>query len=131
MDAPDVAMTEASIGACASTIMLLLAYRKLSDNSHDFKSEQIKFTDILSFCVCFSIFLIAVSKMQNIFYPYGLSETLLHTRLSDVYVSATNANIEILSPVASILASFRGFDTLGETFVILCTAMGVLLIMSL
>jgi multicomponent Na+:H+ antiporter subunit B len=50
--------------------------------------------------------------------------------LTKYYIENTKNDIGIPSIVAAILASYRGFDTLGETSVILIAGIAVILILA-
>ena len=50
-----------------------------------------------------------------------------NTHLSPEFVELTESEIVIPNVVSAILADFRGYDTLGETFVIFTAGLAVLL----
>ena len=58
----------------------------------------------------------------------GLLENPIHKGVSDYYIRNTESEIGIPAFVAAILASYRGFDTLGETCVILIAGLGACII---
>lgn len=122
MDAPDVAMTEAALGSCLSTCVLLNFIRKLPAG---FSSKNIFFSGTLSVLFALVLFWLALDLP-----PYGEPLSPLQTHVSKYYIDNTGAEIGIPSFVAAILASYRGYDTLGETSVILIAGIAVLFIMS-
>jgi multicomponent Na+:H+ antiporter subunit B len=125
MDAPDVSMTETALGACLSTCVLLNVVKIVGDDIGD--SSKIK--TILSGILC--IIFIATLSWASLDLPeFGFNDSPLQTHLTEYYVKNTKHEIAIPSMVAAILASYRGYDTLGETAVILIAGLGVLLIMS-
>jgi multicomponent Na+:H+ antiporter subunit B len=122
MDAPDVAMTEVALGACLSTCVLLNFIKPLPEK---FKNTKALFSVIL----CFIFVMIMLWLMTDL--PlYGDIEAPLHRAASQYYIDNTKKEIGIPSTVAAVLASYRGYDTLGETSVILIAGIGVLLILS-
>ncbi len=124
MDAPDVAMTEVALGACFSTCVLLNVAQTCGEDS--IKASKGKKTAALLICAIFAaVILYACLEFAS----YGDDSTALHQHLSNHYIKNTKKDIAIPSIVAAILASYRGFDTLGETAVILIAGIGVMLIL--
>ncbi|MGI4753552.1 MAG: DUF4040 domain-containing protein [Janthinobacterium lividum] len=125
MDAPDVAMTEAALGACLSTCVYLNLLRKLPSNL-----KIIQRTRIIPASLICLLFIATLIYMGLELPDYGDEHALLHTHLTKYYVENTSKDIGIPSFVAAILASYRGYDTLGETSVILIAGISVLLVFS-
>lgn len=125
MDAPDVAMTEAALGACLSTCVYLNLLRKLPSNL-----KIIQKTRIISTSLICLLFVVTLTYMGLELPDYGDEHALLHTHLTKYYIENTSKDIGIPSFVAAILASYRGYDTLGETSVILIAGISVLLVFS-
>ncbi|XVN41235.1 MAG: DUF4040 domain-containing protein [Rickettsia endosymbiont of Argas persicus] len=125
MDAPDVAMTEVALGACLSTCVYLNLLRKLPS-----ELQIIQKTRIISTSFICLLFMATLTYMGLELPNYGDEHALLHTHLTSYYIENTAKDIGIPSFVAAILASYRGFDTLGETSVILIAGISVLLILS-
>jgi multicomponent Na+:H+ antiporter subunit B len=61
---------------------------------------------------------------------FGNEDSAVLTHVSKYYVDNTSNDIGIPSIVAAILAGYRGYDTLGETTVILIAGIAVLVILS-
>ncbi len=126
MDAPDVAMTEVALGACLSTCVLLNLVKICGDNTGKSASKpRLIFAIIL--CVIFLSLLIYASFDLPL---YGDPQSPVQSYLTKYYVEYTNRDIGIPSMVAAILASYRGYDTLGETTVILVAGLAVVLILA-
>ncbi len=125
LDAPDVAMTEAAIGVCLSTVMLLTILPKVGGHIPTTSRNKIV-SAIISSLLLYCLF-IAGSD----FYEYGSFEAPIQQHeITRHYIENTGKEIGINSIVAAILASYRGFDTLGETLVIFTAAIIVSLILS-
>ncbi|AAU03739.1 DUF4040 domain-containing protein [Rickettsia typhi] len=125
MDAPDVAMTEAALGACLSTCVYLNLLRKLPANL-----KNIKITNIIPSSVICILFVVTLTYLGLELPSYGDNNTPIHMYSSKYYVENTSRDIGIPSFVAAILASYRGYDTLCETSVILIAGIAVLLVFS-
>lgn len=125
MDAPDVAMTEAALGACLSTCVYLNLLCKLPRDLKNIQRTKI----IQSSLVCL-LFIVTLTYMGLNLPSYGDENAPLQTHLTKYYIENTGTDIGIPSFVAAILASYRGYDTLGETSVILIAGISVLLVLS-
>ncbi len=125
LDAPDVAMTETALGAALSSCVMLNLIKIFGE-----KAKQAKILR-LSLATVLSLALIAILTWASLDLPeFGNPDTPLQTHVNKYYLENTHQDIAIPSIVAAILASYRGFDTLGEATVILIAAIGVLLILS-
>lgn len=115
-DAPDVAITEAAIGASLTSLFLLTCLKKLKEKSLEPSVKNFKNLSALITCIVLAYLLIKIAIyfpiLQNPNNPI-FNDTYHH------YIEKSGQEISISSIVASILASYRGFDTLGETTVIL------------
>lgn len=125
MDAPDVAMTETALGACLSTCVLLNIIKIVGDDLGKPQKTKIIMSSIL--CITF---IICLSWASLDLPEFGTETSPLQTHLTEYYLENTKNDIAIPSVVAAILASYRGYDTLGETTVILIAGLAVLVIVS-
>ncbi|ABV74697.1 putative monovalent cation/H+ antiporter subunit B [Rickettsia akari str. Hartford] len=125
MDAPDVAMTEAAIGSCLSTCVYLNLLRKLPSDLKNIERTNVIATSLI--CLLFVVILTYIGLELP---SYGDDNAPLHIYSSKYYIENTSRDIGIPSLVAAILASYRGYDTLCETSVILIAGIAVLLVSS-
>lgn len=137
MDAPDVAMTEAALGTCLTTIILLKCSAQYSKDSSSItsdideddaaSSEFWRKAFALVLCSAFGIALIYSGlDLQK----YGVGNSPVQNGAQEYYNSNTMKEIGIPSFVAAILASYRGYDTLGETSVIFIAGICIIMIKS-
>ncbi|MGI4776469.1 MAG: DUF4040 domain-containing protein [Janthinobacterium lividum] len=125
MDAPDVAMTEVALGACLSTCVLLNFIKMVGGRLNTNRTRTVSSTIICG------MFVFSLTQASLNLPRYGDSNSPLNQGFaSKYYLQNTQKDIGIPSPVAAILASYRGYDTLGETSVILIAGLAVLLILS-
>ena len=122
MAAPDVALTEASIGACVTTCFLLATLKYLNKDTD--KSS----VDYLAIGMCVVLFVVIVSHSLAL-HEYGDVGSLTNGGAVEYYKSNFGKDTGLLSIVNSILASYRGFDTFGETLVIFIAGVSLLLIL--
>ncbi len=126
MDAPDVAMTEVALGACLSSCVFLGFLSKLPAIQND----NLKPTRVISSSIICIIFIVVLAFAGIDLLEYGAIDSPLQNHLTKYYIEHTKSDIGIPSFVAALLASYRGYDTLGETAVILIAGISVLLLFS-
>jgi multicomponent Na+:H+ antiporter subunit B len=124
LDAPDVALTEASIGACLTSVIIVIFISKIKESDSQGYSLPRIFLGCITIIFIFAFFI----KIEEILPDFGSVNSPLNQGVSQYYIKNTIDEIGISSFVAAILASYRGFDTLGETLVILVAGIGVSLI---
>ena len=118
LDAVDVAFTEAAVGAGISTI-LMLGTISLTDE------QEIK-TRHPVLPVAVVLLTGAALIYGTIDMPaFGAADAPIHSYLAPRYLIGSLRDIHIPNVVTSVLASYRGYDTLGELFVIFTAGIGV------
>lgn len=117
LDAPDVAMTEAAINCCLSTIILLLVLKKIDNKI----VNNVKLSHLFGFMFISCLLVFYTKDLVDI----GDSSSPAQQHLGKFYLENTASNIGIPSVVAAILASYRGFDTMGETLVIVTAVVAI------
>jgi multicomponent Na+:H+ antiporter subunit B len=123
LDAVDVAMTEASVGAGVSTVFLLATL-------HLTKSTELKPSRGPSIPLVFSTLVTVILIYGTFELPaFGLADAPVHVNVAPHYLSQSIAETTIPNVVTSVLGSYRGFDTLGETAVVFTAAIGVLMLL--
>lgn len=123
LDAVDVAFTEAVVGAGVSTVLLLLALALTGTKErarHDRPLLPVVVTLITG-----AALLYGVSEFPAV----GAGNSPPSTHVAPYYLEQTGPEIGVPNVVTAVLASYRGFDTLGETTVIFTAAVGVLLLL--
>jgi len=120
LDAVDVAFTEASVGAGISTL-LFLATLKLVPRYE--KKSRYKPTLALGVVIATGALLIyGTLDMPH----FGEADAPVHQHVAPRYLNDSMDEVGVPNVVTSILASYRGYDTLGETLVIFTAGIGVL-----
>ncbi|WP_281300208.1 MULTISPECIES: DUF4040 domain-containing protein [unclassified Iodidimonas] len=120
LDAADVALTEAAVGAGVATVFFLGAIALSAEHEHSpTRKRGIGLVVMASLAM-----LILFSSLQ--FPQLGDPSAPVHQYLAPWYLEKTPELIHVPNVVTAILASFRGYDTLGEVFVVLTAAIGVL-----
>ena len=123
LDAPDVAFTEAAVGAGISTVLMLATLALTSTETKPAKSPP-----ILAFVVV--ILTGATLVYGTLDMPhFGDPDAPIHRHPSPSFVERTPKDIHVPNVVTAVLASYRGYDTMGETVVIFTASVGVLLLL--
>ena len=123
LDAPDVAFTEAAVGAGVSTVLMLATLSMTSRIARP--PRKFPWAAVLVVTLTGGALVYGTLDM-----PYfGDPEAPVHRYPSPDYVEKSNAEIGVPNVVTAVLASYRGYDTLGETTVIFTAAIGVLLLL--
>jgi multicomponent Na+:H+ antiporter subunit B len=123
MAAPDVAITEAAIGAAVSTLFYLAAIKNTKDHNVQPDTNRLPAVIILG-----SLSLVLLSLLPDI--PlFGSEQTPANLHVGSYYIQNTLSQTGVPNAVTSVLASYRSYDTLGETYVIFTAGIAVLLIL--
>lgn len=120
LDAPDVAFTEAAVGAGISTILMLGALAFTAQRQKPVRKAQTVPLLVVTATGCALLY--ATLDMPE----FGDAHAPVNTHVAPHYITRTPAEIDVPNIVTAILASYRGFDTLGETVVVFMAGVGVL-----
>ena len=123
LHAPDVAFTEAAVGAGISTVLFLEAIAAVGE-----ERVYVAVMKIPAFIVSLAIGALVYYSMLDL-PALGDADLALHAYVAQYYLQHSMGDIGIPNVVSSILASYRGMDTLGEVAVIFTAGVGVLIIL--
>lgn len=118
LKAPDVAITEAAIGGGISTILFLCAIVLTGEK------ESIKKINNITYIV-FAITAMALIAVITELPDWGSVDAPANKHVAPYYLNNTSEDIGIPNIVTAILASYRGFDTLGEVIVVFTACISV------
>ncbi len=125
LDAVDVAFTEASVGAGISTV-LMLGTLSLTGRKEK-KSNRRSSPALLVVLVTGGALVYGTLDMT----PFGDPNNPAHQHVAPRYIEESPKEIGLPNMVTSVLASYRAFDTLGETAVVFAAAIGVFSLLGL
>lgn len=123
LDAVDVAFTEAAVGAGIATV-LMLGTLALTTSEEKTVSDNKPLLALLLVTITGAVLIYGTLDMPY----YGDPTAPINNHVVPRYLEDSAYEIGLPNVVTSVLASYRGYDTLGETFVIFTAAAGVLLI---
>jgi multicomponent Na+:H+ antiporter subunit B len=123
LDAVDVAMTEASVGAGVSTVLLLATLHLVKTT----EMKQVR-PHILPLFVSLGTGAVLVWGTL-VLPPFGTPDAAIHKHVAPRYIADSIKETNVPNVVTSVLADYRSFDTLGETTVIFTAGIGVMLLL--
>jgi multicomponent Na+:H+ antiporter subunit B len=124
LDAVDVAFTEAAVGAGISTVLVLGTIALTSRfERHSTRSPAIPLFVVI---VTGAALVYGTLDMPN----FGDPNAPAQTHVAPQYLKQSPHEIGVPNVVTAILASYRGYDTLGETAVVFTAGIGVLALIS-
>lgn len=119
LDAVDVAMTEASVGAGLSTVLFLGALYLC-------RSEEAKPVHRPWLPLAASVAAGALLVYGSLDLPgFSDPQAPIHQHVVPRYMNDSMTEVAVPNVVTSVLASYRGFDTFGETTVVFTAGAGV------
>ncbi len=121
LDAADVAFTEAAVGAGVSTLLMLATLVQTSRKTED-SGIRARGVPLLVVFVTGAALLYGTQDLPGL----GDPSAPIHTHVADRYLEESANEIGVPNVVTSVLASYRGYDTLGETTVIFTAGVAVL-----
>ncbi len=126
LDAVDVAFTEAAVGAGVSTVLMLGTLALTSREKRNEKQSGHRVWLALLVCIATGAALIyGTLDMPN----YGDPNAPVHQHVAPRYLTDSETEVGMPNIVTSVLASYRSFDTLGETTVVFSALIGVLILL--
>ena len=123
LDAVDVAFTEAAVGAGISTILMLAA---LALTGRGRTAASAPSGPGLAVVLATGAALVwGTFDMPD----FGDPLAPVHVHVAPRYLEGTITEIGIPNAVTSVLASYRGYDTLGEVFVVFTAGVAALVLL--
>ncbi len=123
LDAVDVAFTEAAVGAGASTVLMLGTLALTTDREAEPSHKPI--LPLFVVLATGAALLYATIDMPR----FGDGAAPVHGHVAPRYIEQSGQEIGVPNIVTSVLASYRGYDTLGEVAVIFTAGIGVMLLL--
>jgi multicomponent Na+:H+ antiporter subunit B len=120
MDAVDVAMTEASVGAGISTVLFLGAlYLCKSEETRPAQRPWLPLAVSVAVGVVLIYGTLGLPEFSN-------PDAPIHVHVVPRYLNEIKKEVDVPNVVTAVLASYRGYDTLGETTVVFTAGAGVI-----
>ena len=130
LDAVDVAFTEAAVGAGISTVLFLAAMSFLPvEEKAGSKGQSRSLQTLIAGAVCVvsgALLVFAALDLPD----FGDPNAPAQLHVAPRYLEESGTILHIPNVVTTVLASYRGFDTLGETIVVFTAGLGVLMLLA-
>jgi|TARA_B100000315_G_scaffold110577_1_gene101394 multicomponent Na+:H+ antiporter subunit B len=123
LDAVDVAFTEAAVGAGVTTVLMLLAIALTGRREKRARSRP--WAPLAVSLATAGLLVYATLGMP----AFGSADAPAQLHVAPYYLRHGEAETGVPNVVTSVLASYRGFDTLGEVTVIFTAGIGVLVLL--
>ena len=124
LDAVDVAFTEAAVGAGISTVLFLAVTRPQDEPGQQYQWPS-------AGAVAIAVFMGVLLVFGTLDMPwYGDPSAPVHQHIAPRYLNQSGTEIGIPNVVTSVLASYRGYDTLGEVVVIFTAGISVFILLA-
>ncbi|MDP6884837.1 MAG: DUF4040 domain-containing protein, partial [Rhodospirillales bacterium] len=120
MDAVDVAFTEAAVGAGISTVLMLETLALTTGREKVMRHSTL--APFIMVVVTGAVLIYGTLDMPG----YGDPAAPIHRHVALRYIEESGREVGVPNIVTSVLASYRGYDTLGEVTVIFTATVGVL-----
>jgi multicomponent Na+:H+ antiporter subunit B len=120
LDAVDVAMTEAAVGAGISTVLLLGAiYLTRANEAKPLRRPLLPLVAALGVSGALIYGTLGLPAFSDPAAP-------IHTHVAPRYIEKAVTETGVPNVVTAVLASYRGYDTFGETIVVFTASIGVI-----
>ena len=124
MDAVDVAFTEAAVGGGISTV-LMLGTLALTTDKEKGPLANLQVLPLLVVLITGAALIYGTLDMPS----YGDPQAPIHQHVADLYIAEAPGATSVPNIVTAVLASYRGYDTMGELTVIFTAGIGVMLLL--
>jgi multicomponent Na+:H+ antiporter subunit B len=125
LDAPDVAFTEAAVGTGISTVLMLVTLASIR-GGHEVRTERhMKVGPLLLALTMGGTLAYGMHDISKL----GDPNAPAHQQVGKYYIEKGQEDTGVPNLVTAVLASYRGFDTLGEVTVVLTAGLGVLMLL--
>lgn len=126
LSAPDVALTEAAVGAGATTVLFLVTIVKTVRPSGERVFETIRWGPVAIATVLLGGMFVTLPALPRVGDP---TTPVVAGDVTRYYLENAYPETGVENVVTAVLAAYRGFDTLGEATVVVAAGIAVLLVL--
>lgn len=126
--APDVAMTEAAIGAGVTSILLLLTIAKTSRPVSKSLFESVNVPAAIVMGAFLIVMLVTIVEFPSV----GTDQVQSawgNPAVTQYYIENAYSDTGVENAVTAVLAGYRGFDTFGEAVVVFAAGVAALIVL--
>lgn len=125
--APDVAMTEAAIGAGVTTLLLLLTLAKTVREDSGRVLESVNVPAVVVFGGLLVVLLATITEFPAVGDPTAMA--WYNPEVTQHYIENAYDETGVRNAVTAVLAGYRGFDTFGEAVVVFSAGIATLVVL--
>lgn len=125
LDAPDVAFTEAAVGTGISTVLMLVTLASIKDGHEAISTKKNRLGPLIICIVMGGLLIFGTHDIAKL----GDIQSAPNQQVALRYIEQGQSETGVPNLVTAVLASYRGFDTLGEVTVVLTAGIGVLMLL--
>ena len=123
LDAVDVAFTEAAVGAGISTVLMMATIALTGEKERS--PAHMPLLSLVVVLITGSALIYATFDMP----AFGAADAPVNLHVAPRYLNESFGEVGLPNVVTSVLASYRGYDTLGEVTVIFTAAVAVMMLL--
>ena len=124
LDAVDVAFTEAAVGAGVSTVLVLSGMARTCKRERPVTTQR----KVIPLVICGIVGAALVYSTLDM-PAYGDPNSPANAYVGAAYIERSPQDIDVPNLVTGVLASYRGYDTLGETLVVFTAGLACVLLL--
>ena len=126
LSAPDVALTEAAVGAGITSVLFLVTIARTVRPVGDRLLIAVDRRAAVAAVALAGVLAVGVAGLP----PAGAADSVVASGpVTSYYLSEAYAETGVKNAVTAVLAAYRGFDTLGEAVVVIAAGIAVLLVL--
>lgn len=126
LQAPDVGLTEAAVGAGIMTVLFLATIARTVRPSEDRTFEPVRWRRVGVVGLLAGVLMTTLPALPAIGSP---DAPVVDYRVTEYYLQNAYAETGVENVVTAVLAAYRGFDTLGEAVVVFAAVVAVLVVL--
>ena len=123
LDAVDVAFTEAAVGAGISTVLMMATLALTGEKERT--PSHMPLLSLVVVLITGAALIYATFDMP----AFGAADAPVNLHVAPRYLNESFGEVGLPNVVTSVLASYRGYDTLGEVTVIFTAAVAVMMLL--
>ena len=123
LDAVDVAFTEAAVGAGISTVLMMTTLALTGEKERS--PSHMPLLSLVVVLITGAALIYATFDMP----AFGAADAPVNLHVAPRYLNESFGEVGLPNVVTSVLASYRGYDTLGEVTVIFTAAVAVMMLL--
>ncbi len=124
LDAADVALTEAAVGAGIATILMMATLSMTDRKEKVLEHRKVNWLPLLVVVITGAALVYGIADLPE----FGAADNPAQVHVAPRYLQEMLNEIDIPNAVAAVLASYRGWDTLGEVVVVFAAGVAVMLL---